>query len=170
MFFWDEALKLQDILHQFRISRPTSPPMTKCRVPQINLLIGFSWFRKVCSLMKYYKEILQRMQKNPILCANVFARFSKAYIFEFAAWLASRHFWDKKWSPLRTKALQKLQTKAEETESRGFSALSTSCITFTLNHFDKICFTLQKNYAILCNFHHTDLVLWTIRLLSLPSC
>ena len=133
-------------------------------------LIGFSWLRQASSVMKYYKEILQRMQKNQMICANVFVRFSKAYIFEFAAWLASRHFWDKKWSPLRTKALQKLQTKAEETESRGFSALSTSCITFTLNHFDKMCFRLQKNHAILCNFHHTDLDLWNIRLLSLPSC
>ena len=43
----------------------------------------------------------------------------KHYLWNSAR-LASRHFWDKKWSPLRTKALQKLQTKAEETEKRGF--------------------------------------------------
>ena len=122
---------------------PTSPQMTKYRVSQKSLeawLLGL-----VCSVMKEWGNSSENAKKTPTICGNVFARSFKAYIFEFAAWLASRHFWDKKWSPLRTKALQKLQTKAEETESRGFSALSTSCITFTLNHFDKMCFRLQKS-------------------------
>ena len=73
----------------------------------------------------------------------MFAQQIEKIIYWTVAWLASRHFWDKKWSPLRTKALQKQQTKAEETERRGFWELGNNCITFTLYHFHKICITFK---------------------------
>ena len=78
----------------------------------------------------------------------MFAQQIEKIIYWTVAWLASRHFWDKKWSPLRTKALQKQQTKAEETERRGFWELPNNCITFTLYHFHKICIILELfNFA-----------------------